>query len=71
MYRMICATAALLVAAVVQPATADDISICEQATGDDAIAACTRVVALNPKNPSVYATSPRYSVVLAADLLAS
>jgi hypothetical protein len=38
---ILCAAAALLVGAAVQPATADDVGVCKQAIGDDAIAACT------------------------------
>jgi tetratricopeptide (TPR) repeat protein/invasion protein IalB len=45
---------AVLVAAAVQPATADDASLCQQATGEEAIAACTRMLALNPKNAVVF-----------------
>lgn len=62
MYRVMFCGAALLVAAV-QPATADGISVCKQATGDDAIAACIRVVALNPKNPNAYAKRSRILLV--------
>ena len=55
MYRVILYVAsAVLVAAAVQPATADDTSVCQQATGEQAIAACTRMLALNPKNAVVF-----------------
>lgn len=37
-----------------QLATADDRSVCQQVTGDDAIAACTRMLALNPRNANAY-----------------
>jgi tetratricopeptide (TPR) repeat protein len=50
MYRMtLCAAAALLVATAVQPATADDASMCISGTGDEEIAACSRLLALDPK----------------------
>jgi hypothetical protein len=55
MYRVIlCATAALLVAIVIQPATADDTSVCLSGAGDDAIAACSHLIAENPKSPVAY-----------------
>jgi tetratricopeptide (TPR) repeat protein len=55
MYPVIlCAAAALLVAATVQPATADDRSACETGTGDEAIAACSRLLARNPKFAFAY-----------------
>jgi len=50
----LCAAATLLIAAAVQPATADDTSVCFQATGDEAIAACTRVLAYNPNDVGAY-----------------
>jgi biopolymer transport protein ExbD len=34
--------------------TADDTSVCKQATGDEAIAACTRLLALNPRDAVAY-----------------
>jgi tetratricopeptide (TPR) repeat protein len=48
------AAALLLVATAVQPATADDRSVCASATGDEAIAACSRLLALDPKNAAAY-----------------
>jgi tetratricopeptide (TPR) repeat protein len=54
MYRMICAAAALLVAAAVQPATADDKTACRYLTGDEGIAACTRILVVNPKAAWAY-----------------
>jgi tetratricopeptide (TPR) repeat protein len=55
MYRMIlCIAAAVLLAAAVQPATADDRSVCGQGTGDEAIAACTRYLTLNPNDAVAY-----------------
>jgi tetratricopeptide (TPR) repeat protein len=55
MYRAIlCATAALLIATAVQPATANDRSVCVSGTGDDAIAACSRLLALEPKLAGAY-----------------
>ena len=49
-----CATAVLLVATAVRPATADDRSVCGTGTGDEAIAACNRLLALNPKDVTSY-----------------
>src|SRR5262245_2168099 len=37
-----------------QPATADDSSVYQQTTAEDAIAACTRMLALNPRNANAY-----------------
>jgi invasion protein IalB/Flp pilus assembly protein TadD len=55
MYRAILYVAsAVLVATAVQPAAADDASVCQQATGEEAIAACTRMLAVNPKNAVVF-----------------
>jgi tetratricopeptide (TPR) repeat protein len=55
MYRVIlCAAIAVLVATAVQPAMADDASVCKQAKGDEAIAACSRLSALDPKNAFPY-----------------
>jgi tetratricopeptide (TPR) repeat protein len=55
MYRIIlCAAAALLVATAVQPAIADDASVCGSGTGGEAIAACSRILALNPKSAEAY-----------------
>jgi Flp pilus assembly protein TadD len=54
MYRVIlCAVAALLVTAV-QAATTNDRSICAQRAGDEAIAACTRLLAINPRSAVAY-----------------
>jgi tetratricopeptide (TPR) repeat protein len=54
-YRMtLCAAAALFVATAIQPVTADD-SWCS-GTGDEAIAACSRLLALKPENCDYYAT---------------
>jgi tetratricopeptide (TPR) repeat protein len=54
MYRVIlCAVAALLVTAV-QAATTNDRSMCAQRAGDEAIAACTRLLAINPRNAVAY-----------------
>jgi tetratricopeptide (TPR) repeat protein len=49
---ILCAATAVLVAAV-QPATADDVSVCRNGT-DDAIAACSRLLAFNPRNAIFY-----------------
>jgi tetratricopeptide (TPR) repeat protein len=55
MYRVIlCTAAALLVAAAIQPATADDRTVCVSGTGDEAIAACTRMLSLDRKNAASY-----------------
>jgi tetratricopeptide (TPR) repeat protein len=55
MYRIIlCAAAALLVATAIQPAAADDASVCGSGIGGEAIAACTRILALNPKSAEAY-----------------
>jgi hypothetical protein len=51
-----CATTALLAAIAVQAATADDFSVCAQATGDETIAACTRILVINPKLAHAYGT---------------
>jgi tetratricopeptide (TPR) repeat protein len=54
-YRGIsCAAAALLVTIAVHPGTADDASACNQVIGAEAIAACTRLLALNPNNAVAY-----------------
>jgi tetratricopeptide (TPR) repeat protein len=49
-----CAAAALLVTNAVQLAIADDAGVCRQGTGDEAIAACSRTLALNPKDAVAY-----------------
>jgi tetratricopeptide (TPR) repeat protein len=36
------------------PAAADDISTCASKAGDDAVAACSRLIARNPKSPVAY-----------------
>jgi tetratricopeptide (TPR) repeat protein len=55
MYRMIpCIAAAVLMAVAVRPAAADDLSLCGQHAGDDSIAACTRLLAHNPREATVY-----------------
>jgi tetratricopeptide (TPR) repeat protein len=56
MYRVIlCAAAAMMIATAVQPATADDRSVCAAyRTGAEAIAACSRLLELNPKNVVAY-----------------
>jgi tetratricopeptide (TPR) repeat protein len=56
MYRMMCAAAAVLIATVVQPAAADDRSVCEDAdhAPDAAVAACTRILALDPRDAAAY-----------------
>src|SRR5215475_14961592 len=55
MYRTILrAVATVLVATVVRPASADDARVCGQAAGEDAIAACTRMLALDPNNAVAY-----------------
>jgi tetratricopeptide (TPR) repeat protein len=55
MYRVIsCAAAALLVATAVQPATADDRSACDHGTGDESIAACSRLLMRNPRDVAAY-----------------
>jgi len=55
MYRTILrVVATVLVATAVQPAAADDARVCGQAAGDDAIAACTRLLSLNPSNVVAY-----------------
>ena len=57
MYRIIWGAAALLVATTaVQPATADDRRACGSGTGDEAITACSRLLALNPKDAVAYIT---------------
>jgi tetratricopeptide (TPR) repeat protein len=48
------AASTVLVITVVQPASADDIRVCRRAAGDDAIAACTRMLSLNPNNAEAY-----------------
>jgi cob(I)alamin adenosyltransferase len=53
MYRVvILAAAALLVAIAVRPVRADDRSVCVYGTVDEAIAACSRLLAVNPKDAS-------------------
>jgi hypothetical protein len=47
-----CAAAALLVTIAVQPATGDDMRVCVSGTGAEAIAACSRMLALNLFQPS-------------------
>ena len=54
MYRMICASIALLVSSAVQTATADDTRVCLEATGDEAMAACNRLFALNPNDAHAF-----------------
>jgi tetratricopeptide (TPR) repeat protein len=56
MYRIIWGAAALLVATAVQPATADDRRACGSGAGDEAITACSRLLALNPKDAVAYIT---------------
>jgi tetratricopeptide (TPR) repeat protein len=54
-YRVILvAAAAVLAATAVQPTTADDRGACGQVTGDEAIAACTRALSLNPYDAAAY-----------------
>jgi invasion protein IalB len=55
MYRVIlCVASTLLVATAVQRATADDTAVCPPAMGEEAIAACIRMLALNPKNAVIF-----------------
>jgi hypothetical protein len=50
MYRAIgCAAAALLVTIAVQPAAADDISVCVSGTDDEAISASSPIRILLPR----------------------
>jgi tetratricopeptide (TPR) repeat protein len=54
-YRVIlCAVAALLVAIAVQPSAADDRSECQIWLSNEAIAACSRLLALNPNDADAY-----------------
>jgi tetratricopeptide (TPR) repeat protein len=53
--RVILAAAALLVAIAVRPVWADDRSVCVDRTVDEAIAACSRLLAVNPKDALAYA----------------
>jgi tetratricopeptide (TPR) repeat protein len=60
-YRLILfAAAAVLIVAAVQPAKrlaglfVDDFSVCQRATGDEAIAACTRAIQLDPMSADAY-----------------
>ena len=48
------AAAALLIAAVIQPATANDRSECRQGMGDEKMAACANLLGLNPNGPFDY-----------------
>lgn len=53
MYRVVlCMTAAVLVGTAA--AAADDASLCGQGTSDEALAACSRVLALNSKDAGAY-----------------
>jgi tetratricopeptide (TPR) repeat protein len=54
MYRMICTVAALLIATVIQPASADDRRACDYGTGDESIAACSRLLTRNPRDVAAY-----------------
>jgi hypothetical protein len=55
MHRMtLCAAAALLVTTAIQPAAADDFSACGAGIDDEAIAACTRMLARDPNRALVY-----------------
>src|SRR5262249_43041574 len=57
MYRVILSTAAALMAfgIVAAPAMADDRDTCRIAIGDDAIAACNRLIQRNPNDAVAYA----------------
>jgi hypothetical protein len=60
MYRLfLCAAAALLVATAVPSAAADPAAnlrgLCALQTGDEAIAACSRLIALYPNDAFLYA----------------
>jgi tetratricopeptide (TPR) repeat protein len=48
MDRTIAGAAVLMIATAVQPAIADDRDTCETGTADEAIAACSRLLALDP-----------------------
>ena len=55
MYRMIlCIGTAVLIAIAVQPARADDASVCIYGTADEAIAACSRLLVLDLHVAFVY-----------------
>jgi tetratricopeptide (TPR) repeat protein len=56
MYRAIlCAAAALLLVTTLQPATADDLNVCiDLRRVDEAIEACSRLLALNPNYAPAY-----------------
>jgi hypothetical protein len=53
MYRMIGCAAAVLVAAAVQPVIAEDTGVCTT-MADESVAACTRILALNPNDVFAY-----------------
>jgi tetratricopeptide (TPR) repeat protein len=55
MYRFISnLTIAVLAFIAISPAVADDRSVCTGGTGDDRIAACTRLLTRNPKDAGAY-----------------
>ena len=57
MSRIMCAVAAVLVAAVIQPATANDRSECRQGMGDEKMAARANLLGINPDGPLTTTTT--------------